>query len=58
MTTSVTVRAHCDENTKVRVIIGSRENDKKEEIYLADGETHESAVYDAKYISVDEIPKD
>jgi hypothetical protein len=58
MTTSVTVKAHCDENTKVRIILGNRDNDEKEEILLADGEGVSHAVYDSKYISVDEIPKE
>jgi hypothetical protein len=58
MTTSVTVRAHCDENTQVRIILGNRDNDEKEEILLADGEEHESVVYDSDFISVDEIPKE
>jgi len=58
MTTTVTVAAHCDEDTtKVRVIEGDHDSDEKVESYLEDGEQKDFYVYDRKYFSVDEIPK-
>ena len=60
MTTTVTVNAHCDpKTTKVRVSIGERETPEEDKFeYLLDGESKDFVVYDDKYISVDEIPKD
>ena len=64
MTTTIRVSAHCNrDTTKVRVIKSTRDDDanksleRREEVYLEDGDTLEFTVYDDQYVSVDEIPK-
>jgi hypothetical protein len=58
MTTTVTVKAHCDsKTTKVKVQTIDTAN-QQPDVFIEDGEVVDVVVYDERSVTISEVPKE